>query len=265
MHLIAQGNSLYASFTVYDNFMDYSAWSAAGMYEEVSGTELGGHGVAVLGYGLLNGKEYWQIQNSWSRTWADHGFAKIRRGINLCHVESNAYYFSAWVTGGLQPAPPPCVDLTKSGISVEGHGSVNCSEVVTNQWQVNLCTHATTGVIVKQNCRASCGECTSAAPTPSPRSGMSSGINHEVTAAASPAPQPNIPTAAPTHHTTLTGDGTSEATVTPAPTPSSIAATAGQNGANSGAVPIAMLSQTVGCALFVALYRLTFVFVRCTG
>ena len=38
---------------------------------------LGGHAVAIVGYGYSNSKYYWIIQNSWGKNFCDNGFAKI--------------------------------------------------------------------------------------------------------------------------------------------------------------------------------------------
>ena len=41
---------------------------------------VGGHAIIVVGYGFLNGKFYWQIQNSWGPNVCDNGFIKIEFG-----------------------------------------------------------------------------------------------------------------------------------------------------------------------------------------
>ena len=42
--------------------------------------EDGGHAVTIVGYGLLNNKFYWLIQNSWGADWCDNGFFKMEIG-----------------------------------------------------------------------------------------------------------------------------------------------------------------------------------------
>ena len=41
---------------------------------------VGGHAVTIVGYGSLNGKYYWLIQNSWGESACDNGFIKIEFG-----------------------------------------------------------------------------------------------------------------------------------------------------------------------------------------
>lgn len=44
------------------------------------------HAVLAVGYGTLNGVDYWLVKNSWSTLWGDMGFFKIKRGVNMCGV-----------------------------------------------------------------------------------------------------------------------------------------------------------------------------------
>ena len=41
---------------------------------------LGGHAVVIVGYGYLDSKYYWLIQNSWGEEACDHGFVKVEFG-----------------------------------------------------------------------------------------------------------------------------------------------------------------------------------------
>lgn len=66
------------AFTVYQDFMSYQS----GVYYHVSGDQLGGHAVKLIGYGTdeASGLEYWLCQNSWSQRWGDDGYFKIKIG-----------------------------------------------------------------------------------------------------------------------------------------------------------------------------------------
>jgi len=72
-----------AAFTVYADFLAYKT----GVYQHVSGAELGGHAIKILGWGTLNGVDYWLVANSWNSDWGDHGYFKIRRGTDECGIE----------------------------------------------------------------------------------------------------------------------------------------------------------------------------------
>jgi len=72
-----------AAFTVYEDFVSYKS----GVYQHVSGQELGGHAIKILGWGTENGTDYWWVANSWNADWGDNGFFKIRRGTDECGIE----------------------------------------------------------------------------------------------------------------------------------------------------------------------------------
>lgn len=46
------------------------------------------HSVLLIGYGIDNGVEYWQIMNSWGDFWGENGFAKIKKGDNIMSIGS---------------------------------------------------------------------------------------------------------------------------------------------------------------------------------
>jgi len=78
------------SFTVYADFLNYKS----GVYYYVSGDELGGHAIKILGWGTENSVDYWIVANSWNEDWGDAGFFKIRRGTDECGIEDG-------IVGGL--------------------------------------------------------------------------------------------------------------------------------------------------------------------
>jgi len=44
-----------ASFVVYEDFPSYKS----GVYKHVTGAELGGHSIKIMGWGVENGEDYW--------------------------------------------------------------------------------------------------------------------------------------------------------------------------------------------------------------
>lgn len=187
---VASGFSLYASLTVYGNFMNLGADD---IFSAPIGSVKGGHAVNLPGYGTKSGTKYWLIQNSWgAHSWGDQGYGKIMRGTNLCGIETDAFAVRAWVEGG---TVPPCTD-SNDGTGLSSTGAkpyIPCSQAKTGPYG-NLCSsHAT----ARKRCPLTCGGC--------------AGTNGAGTSVA-PAPAPG-PTSAPTPAPTPAPDAT------PAPTP----------------------------------------------
>jgi len=73
-------------FTVYQDFMSYKS----GVYIHTSGSQLGGHAIKLVGYGVdAEYGPYWLCQNSWGKSWGDNGYFKI--GFGQCGIEGQAY------------------------------------------------------------------------------------------------------------------------------------------------------------------------------
>jgi len=76
-----------AAFTVFKDFLAYKS----GVYKHVSGGELGGHAVKIVGWGVdsSTNQAYWTIANSWTTTWGNDGWFWMLRGTNECGIEDN--------------------------------------------------------------------------------------------------------------------------------------------------------------------------------
>jgi cathepsin B len=72
-------------FTVYEDFMNY----AGGIYHHTTGKALGGHAVKIVGWGVEEGVKYWLVANSWSTTWGEEGYFRIKEG--NCGIATTAY------------------------------------------------------------------------------------------------------------------------------------------------------------------------------
>merc|ERR1711981_937583 len=73
---IMAGGPMSVAFTVYSDFENY----ASGIYHHVSGGQVGGHAVKVVGWGVEGGVKYWKIANSWNPYWGEKGYFRIKFG-----------------------------------------------------------------------------------------------------------------------------------------------------------------------------------------
>jgi len=72
-----------AAFEVYEDFVHYKS----GVYVHTTGALLGGHAVKIIGWGVLNGTDYWTVANSWTTSWGADGFFLIKRGVDEVGIE----------------------------------------------------------------------------------------------------------------------------------------------------------------------------------
>ncbi|XP_030896731.1 cathepsin S isoform X2 [Leptonychotes weddellii] len=65
----------------------------SGVYYDPSCTQNVNHGVLVVGYGNLNGKDYWLVKNSWGLSFGDQGYIRMARNSgNHCGIASYPSY-----------------------------------------------------------------------------------------------------------------------------------------------------------------------------
>jgi len=77
--------TLSVAMTVYEDFEAYTG----GVYQHVTGRQLGGHAIKMVGWGVENGTPYWTCVNSWNDSWGEKGSFRILRGSNECGIEGS--------------------------------------------------------------------------------------------------------------------------------------------------------------------------------
>lgn len=82
---VATKGAVYASMDIFADFEDYSG----GVYTQTSNSKVGGHAVAIVGWGTdpATGAAYLLAQNSWGATWGEGGFFRIRLGNDEVGIE----------------------------------------------------------------------------------------------------------------------------------------------------------------------------------
>ncbi|KAI5618194.1 cathepsin S,-like 2, tandem duplicate 2 precursor [Silurus asotus] len=65
----------------------------SGVYSDSSCSQDVNHGVLAVGYGNLNGEDYWLVKNSWGTGFGDGGYIRIARNKgNMCGIANYACY-----------------------------------------------------------------------------------------------------------------------------------------------------------------------------
>ena len=101
---------------------DQSAFQlyASGVLTATCGSALD-HGVLAVGYGTLDGRDFYRVKNSWGPTWGDSGFINLERGGSQeggqCGILLSASYPTLAVTAATTDAPTAAATTTPCACS----------------------------------------------------------------------------------------------------------------------------------------------------
>jgi len=69
----------------------FQLYKSGVLNSKTCGTNLD-HGVLAVGYGTLNGQEYYKVKNSWGKTWGESGYILMAAGVNQCGIALEPSY-----------------------------------------------------------------------------------------------------------------------------------------------------------------------------
>ena len=84
-----------AAKTIMNSFQSYTGgiFQASGC---VTSADNNNHAMVIVGYGYdpVTKLNYWKARNSWGDGWGEDGYVRFRRDVNMCNIESDAFFLA---------------------------------------------------------------------------------------------------------------------------------------------------------------------------
>jgi C1A family cysteine protease len=103
--LLVENDTVNFGFTVYESFENIGSDGIMPMPHRGEQI-LGGHAVVIVGYGTINGVQYFICRNSWGESWGKHGYFFMPALFCLDSQYCDDFWVVRSVPGG-SPAPAP--------------------------------------------------------------------------------------------------------------------------------------------------------------
>ena len=66
---------------------------SSGVYSDPACSTTANHGIPIVGYGTLDGQDYYILKNMWGTSWGEKGYVLLARNKNnMCGLASVASY-----------------------------------------------------------------------------------------------------------------------------------------------------------------------------